>query len=123
MTKPKKVLLTILILLITLSFIGRLMPVIFEHKDFIREAIKNSAGWLMLAIIVGMAVATWFSYRYIYFTAKTKHRSVTAWILLTFVTLTPLLLAPIVALILSRVKPLSELSKPPSIRGIEEKGY
>jgi uncharacterized membrane protein len=58
----------------------------------------------LLAFIVGGGIGLFFCYRYIWYSAKKKHRNATGWILITLIM--PFIAVPIIALILSRLKPL-----------------
>ena len=101
-----RIVLGIFLGLIALSLLGRLLAVIMENKG----AFSEGAGWVFLvAFIVGAGVGLYLCYRYIWITANNKRRNAIGWILVTL--FMPFFIAPVVALILSKLKPLSKTAR------------
>jgi len=98
---PSLTFLNIFLALIALSFIGYGVAAITESKEAVDVGI--------VAFIVGGGIGLYLCYRYIWFTAKNKHRNAVGWILITL--LIPFFMAPIASLILSRLKPLPKTAK------------
>jgi uncharacterized membrane-anchored protein len=70
---------------------------------------ENIGNIFLMVFIIGGGIALFLCYRYIWFTTKKKHRSTIGWILISL--LMPFFLAPIIALILSKLKPLPKSVK------------
>jgi len=68
-----------------------------------------TGNMFLMIFIIGAGIGLFFCYRYIWSTARNKHRNVIGWILITL--LMPFFMAPIVSLILSKLKPLPKTAK------------
>ena len=96
-----KIVLWVFLVLIVLSSLGHLLAVIAENK----EVLTGGAGLISIIIFtVGGGIGLYLCYRYIWITANNKHRNAIGWILVALSI--PFFTAPVVALIVSRLKPL-----------------